>query len=278
MKNIFNQPRPAYYTYLRDMLTIDEQPNNVGIALPSSLVISPGLYKINGSTYDMLNDGLYRFFDYSTLLTTHRIVYSTNPLAILSSTMWLTTQSYADNSLTYSQMTERAKTDKLRIACGNSVLWTKTLLDAEGIPSRMVNGITTEAWNYVNDGHAMLEVFLNGKWVLFDFSFNTRFWRDGVPLNLIEIISGDYEIEHMTIDTSYDVTGMFYQGHSLASMFEPMTSPALLKDLYNRLLQTALIYDNGKFYYYKSSPYESQFTAWGYIKLGETEYMNRFYP
>lgn len=278
--NIFNNPRPAFHTYLQIMTPIEEQAVNDGAVLPSTLVIPPGRYKVNGATYDMTTEGLYRFFDYSTLLTIQRIVYSADPVAIISSVMWLTTQSYADNSLTYPQMTERAKTDKLRIACGYATLWTKALLDAIGIPSRMVNGMTTETWNYVNDGHAMLEAFLNNKWVLFDFSFNTRFKKNGIYLNLIEVIENmsNYEIEQMTIDTSYDVTGLYYQGHSLASMFEPMISTSILYDLYARLLQTPLVYDGGKFYYFKNSPYEAQFQAWGYVKLNQAEWLNRFYP
>lgn len=277
--NIFDHHHLSYRSYLQTITPIYEQAVNDGSPLPDLLIIPPGRYKVNGYTYDMTVEGLYRFFDYNTLLSINRIVYNTNPIAIISSAMWLTSQSYVDNSLPYPQMTEKAKTDKLRVACGYATLWTKLLLDGVGIPSRMVQGFASHDWHEINDGHALLEVRLGGKWVMFDFSFNSRFWKNGVPLNLLEVIENapDYEIEFMSFDTSYDVTGLFYQGHSFSTLFEPMLSTPLLYDLYTRLLQIPAIYDGGVLYFYKTSQYDNRLLAWGYQKLSETEYMGRFY-
>lgn len=65
----------------------------------------------------------------------------------------------------------------------------------------------------------------------FDLAFNARFWRDGETLNLREVAENleTVEIEYMAFDTSYDVSGLWYQGPSLSSLMEPMLSPVLLK-------------------------------------------------
>ena len=193
---------------------------------------------------------------------------------------WVFTQAYTENSLTSQQLFNRAKTDKLRISCGKAVEFMQWLMPQYGYPARYAGAITQQDWNYVNDGHAMVEIYLDGKWVLFDLAFNTRFWRDGEPLSLYEaaIDLSTVEVEYMTIDTSYDVSGLWYQGHSLGSLFEPMMSPVLLKDYYARMFDSLVIQDGSTYYYYDSGTYDAQFQTWGYAKLTQVEWLALLYP
>lgn len=149
-----------------------------------------------------------------------------------------------------------------------------------GYQARYAGAITHEEWNTVNDGHAMVEIYMDGKWVIFDLAFNTRFWHDGEPLNLREVAENleTVEIEYMAFDTSYDVSGLWYQGHSLSSLMEPMLSPILLKDFYARMMDTLIVRIGSTYYYYDAGPYDAQFQTWGYVKLTETEWISLVYP
>lgn len=279
--SIFNKAILAYHTHLTNMYPLEIQSLNDGATMPSGLFILPGRYKAYGQTYDMTAPGLYRFFNYTDLTTIQRVVYSqTNPLPVISAMQWIFTQSYTDNLLTNTQLTNVAKYDKLRISCGKAVAYMTWLMPQFGYPARYAGAITHKQWNYVNDGHAMVEIYMDGKWVLFDLAFNARFWRDGQPLSLYDVASDldTVEIEYMTFDTSYDVSGLWYQGHSLSSLMEPMTSPVLLKDFYKRHLDTLIIMDGTKYYYYDAGLYDAQFQSWGYVKLTQAEWLNRFYP
>jgi hypothetical protein len=264
-----------------NMTPLGVQAVNDGAAMPSGLFIMPGRYKAYGQTYDMTAPGLYRFFNYTDLTTIQRVVYSTSdPVPVISAMQWIFTQSYVENSLTNMQLTNIAKSDKLRISCGKAVAYMTWLMPQFGYPARYAGAITQEEWNYVNDGHAMVEIFMNGKWVLFDLAFNTRFWRDGVPLSLYEVASdlSTVDVEYMAFDTAYDVSGLWYQGHSLGSLFEPMMSPELLKQYYARMLDSLIVQNGSKYYYYNAGPYDAQFQAWGYVKLTQAEWLALFYP
>lgn len=279
-QNIFNAEIMAYHIYLNDMTPLDIQAVNDGATMPSGLFILPGRYKAYGQTYDMTAPGLYRFFNYTDLTTIQRVVYSqTDPLPVISAMQWIFTQAYTDNNLTNDQLTNIAKYDKLRISCGKAVAYMTWLMPQFGYQARYAGAITQQSWNNVNDGHAMVEIFINGKWVLFDLAFNTRFYRDGTPLNLYEI-SEDFdtvEVEYMTFDTPYDVSGLYYQNHSLGLLFEPMMSPPLLRGYYERMLDSLIVQDGSTYYYYDAGTYNAQFQAWGYVKLTKAAWLALLY-
>lgn len=278
--NIFNGSIVAYHTYLMEMIPLGIQSVNNGTTLPDALVIPPGKYNVYGQTYDMAQEGLYRFLRYSDLTTVQRIVYDSDSIALISSMQWIFTQSYIDNSKTNVQLAAIAKADKLRISCGKAVDFMAWLMPQHGYQARYAGAITQQEWNYVNDGHAMVEIYLDGKWVLFDPAFNTRFWRDGEPLSLPEVAEdlGTVDVEYMAFDTGYDVSGLWYQGHSLGSLFEPMMDSVLLKKYYERMMDSLIVQDGSTYYYYDAGAYDSQFQSWGYVKLTKAEWLSLFYP
>lgn len=278
---VFDDTILAYHTYLMDMTPLGVQAVNDGGIMPSGLFIQPGRYKAFGQTYDMTTPGLYRFFSYADLTTIQRIAYSqTDPLPVISGMQWIFTQSYVENSLTNAQLTNIAKYDKLRISCGKAVAYMTWLMPQFGYQARYAGAITQEQWNYVNDGHAMVEIYIDGEWILFDLAFNTRFWRDSEPLSLYEVASdlSTVDVEYMAFDTAYDVSGLWYQGHSLGSLFEPMMDPVLLKDYYARMLDSLIVQDGSKYYYYDAGAYDAQMQGWRYVKIPKEQWLQMMYP
>jgi hypothetical protein len=265
----------------KNITVLDVEPVNDGALFPNTLIIPPGRYKNGGNTYNMTMEGLYRIFSMSNLQTAQHIVYMSDPVVIINGVQWLTTQSYVDDGLTNDQLTAKAQYSKVRTACGYSTLWCMSLLQPLGYQVRMVNAITAETFhNTTNDGHAMMEIYLNGKWVVFDFSYDIRFWKNGIPLNLKEVnenLPDGYDIEQMTTDTSYDVTGLMLNGYSLSVLFEPLADMNLLRDYFSRVLEITLVTADGTCYYWDTRK-QTEFTAWHYILMTQSAWMNRFYP
>ena len=88
--------------------------------LPSSLVIAPGRYAFAGNTYDVREQGLYRFC-HPHKDNQQRIVYDArngNVEALLSGLAWTATHGNSDDGKSKEALTRKATTTKLFITCG----------------------------------------------------------------------------------------------------------------------------------------------------------------
>lgn len=162
------------------------------LSLSDSLIQLPGLYQYNEFVYDCSQEGLYRFIN-PGIDTSQRIVYENNIPSLLSSIAWITAHGTADESLSIENMTRRAKTSKLRLRCGYITTWAMSLLQSVGLrygyDYRVARCLTGETPNGYDDGHVMIEVKVNGSWGLWDLDNNMIFKKDGVQLNLKELIT-----------------------------------------------------------------------------------------
>jgi hypothetical protein len=97
------------------------------------------------------------------------------PNQILSNLASQQTHSWIDNSLDFDGQYARYKAGhRLNIACGYVSELGRRLLAEQGYVSRVVQVITKEPWNYLSDGHAMLEVWHEGQWTLYDVDANVE--------------------------------------------------------------------------------------------------------
>jgi hypothetical protein len=283
MTNPFNVSPLVYRMTQTETTPLVCEAINDGIApFPVPLIVPPGRYKAFGVTWDMTQPGLYRFCEpLNNTNTFQRIVNDGNLFNLVSGLQNIITQGYVDNALTVAQLTEKAKNKKISLSCSIGVIWVKSLLESLGYSARVVNGITAEAFNNYNDGHALIEVFYNGQWIVFDTSFNFYFTQSGVPLNNLQLCqaaqTGDFELVPMSKDLYYDLSGYIYQGYQNALYFEGMNDTQMAKYLYQRLMQIPCVQDGGYFYFCDTRK-ESQMIAWGYRKISEAEWMDRFYP
>lgn len=146
--------------------------------LPLSLILAPGTYEGK----DCYAEGIYRFFT-PPKRQEQRIVYAGDVFKLLESITWLHLHGFKDTALCDSAKLQAAKVRKLSIACGDIARFTKFVLASQGIESRVVQFETLEARNGYDDGHLMLEVLIDGAWVLVDVDARNVFEHESRRLS-----------------------------------------------------------------------------------------------
>lgn len=157
------------------------------LPLPSTLVVSPGRYQIHGESYDLREEGLYRFL---RLGRENRqcIVYEKDRAAFLSAICWLSTHGTRDQFLAYEQTELLAMSGKLLHVCCRNVDFSAELLQRHHIPARRVEARTLADPNGYNDGHVLIEVKINNRWAVFDLDRGKTYRHQGESLNLLDLI------------------------------------------------------------------------------------------
>lgn len=150
---------------------------------------------------------------------------------------------------------------KVRSTCTFVSDWAVTVLDRAGIEARVVSTLTLDEWDEDNNGHTMIEVRVDGRWVLFDVDRDVWFWRDGRPLSLVELVaavpSGGYEIRSLSGDP---------------------TRPENDLRLENvRLLQVPIVRDDDGLWFFSDHADRVHGYSVDYRELSEADWMARFY-
>jgi hypothetical protein len=85
------------------------------------------------------------------------------------------THSWVDNGLSFEAMEAKYHSgQRLYVTCGNVAEVGRRLLRSAGYNARVVQSITRETFDYVNDGHLLLEVLVGDRWELYDVDANAR--------------------------------------------------------------------------------------------------------
>jgi len=282
----FDNTSFVYLAYMDSISPISSMENdNEGLDLPKELVIKPGVYKFLNQTYDLTNEGLYRFFNLG-FENQQRIVYSENLDALLSSISWIYTHGNSDDTKSYEEINEKAMNSKIFGTCGKISSWIRELLSNGGYESRVVWTLTLEPWNTYDNGHTMIEVFRNdfNKWVIYDLDNNAYFTKNNIPLSYIEFVqyvqSDEYEIKYLSKDSKLDISNFKNeQGSDFSFISESIyANEETLRKWYKRVIQVMLIQqDDTSFFFDDRDPERVQ----GYTKnikyLGQEEFMKKFY-
>jgi hypothetical protein len=97
------------------------------------------------------------------------------PKQILSDLAANQTHSWIDNSLGFDKLTARYKAgERINVTCGFVSEVARRLLVEAGYTARVVQTITLEEFDSLNDGHAMVEVWADRRWRLYDVDANIR--------------------------------------------------------------------------------------------------------
>jgi hypothetical protein len=97
------------------------------------------------------------------------------PKQILSDLAANQTHSWIDNGLGFDKLTARYKAgERINVTCGFVSEVARRLLVEAGYTARVVQVITHQEFDWLNDGHAMVEVWADRRWHLYDVDANLR--------------------------------------------------------------------------------------------------------
>lgn len=164
--------------YVFDAVT-DLQPTTGGTAMPfASTFMLPGIYTLDGQSWDCTLPGLYRFKILSEAYFRNRIVWGGDLYAVLSAISWNHVHGTAHEQLGSQQaISDMGRYAIWRMRCGyigNFLAW---LLPQWGYSMKQVGVHTLGALNGYDDEHQVIEVLVSGKWLMFDVT-NGCYWKN----------------------------------------------------------------------------------------------------
>ncbi len=261
-------------TFIQDV-TFDQRVDE----LPPQLVISPGCYGFNGKTYELKEEGLYRFvFPYEQ--NQQRIVYHCNVERLLSSLAWLVAHGTADNVKSMDEKIAKALQHKLSMTCTPISRIVNIILQSLNIESRVVQGFTP----FEKNGHTANEIYFDQhqKWVFYDIDFKCYLTRLGQPLSFRELIhlapSGDYSIHSISNGAKVDISQFVYKGYDCTFLYESTQSDLALKSFYRRMMVMPLIEQQSRFYFCDDKfRHDAESYSKHYIYISKDEFVDKFY-
>ncbi|RAP27597.1 hypothetical protein DID74_00405 [Candidatus Marinamargulisbacteria bacterium SCGC AG-333-B06] len=252
--------------------------SNTSTPLSDNLFISPGFYSIKNNIYDFNKEGLYRIMSPGNGVFIHKIVFTEDLDALLSSLSWLTNHGNVDDKLTNKLLIKKLHNDKIYVTCGIISQLAVKILKEKGFKARFVMGMAKPSnWNSYDNDHSLIEVFNERyeKWVLYDLDNNFYFVNEkGLPLSLIEAISNISNGNYKLIPLSNDIKVYDMKKFNLFS--EVIVNN--IDTWYKRCMLIPLIKRSNKIYFYNKEfkkdllSYSSQF----YFK-DKDDFMDLFY-
>jgi hypothetical protein len=226
--------------------------NGPGKGLPSKLVLSPGRYTVHGKTYALSHEGLYRFFN-PTLENQQRIIYKKDSFALLSAVCWVTSHGWRDEGKSPKQLQTIALREKVVIICGSVARLAVDILMEQGILARVVQAKTLDKLNTYDNGHVLMEAWLEGKWTLVDPDVKTMFLRKGRRLSLVEFSeasqTGDYRLERLSSATGLAIGSRTKNGYDHSLLMETtLCNEMCLRRWYKHIMRVPFIRGGGKWF------------------------------
>lgn len=275
----------VYYANLTTTSVIYPTLNPSGVNLPTSLIIHSGTYTFNGKSYELNNEGLYRFIN-PLNSNLQRIVYDENgdTDVLLSSLSWIVTHGNLHDSEPMGNLSEIALSSKLYLTRGNFALWAHDILNQHSIKSRLVTSLTLDEWNEYDNGHTLLEVYKENlnKWVVYDIDNNSTFYDNFLQLTFIELVrripDDNYEIVYIANDTTLNPSGFKDEETDYNFAFIAEGYMSSIRNWYKRVLQVPMIRD-GKIYYHYDLENLDKINEYSrsYDYMDKKQFMEKFY-
>lgn len=286
LRNLIINSPIVYHANGNSVTYLKPDPGLMALPLIDEFIIPPGCYKFQNQSYELSQDGLYRFM-FPEKINEQRIVFTGNMPALMSSLAWIVAHGESDDALSHDSLIQKAKQQKLFLTCEAVCEFAFTILTGLGLRCRIIGTRTLEQWNSYDDGHYLIEVYRNdlNKWVLYDLDTDSYFTHYQKPLSFLEFMqhieTADYDIqplsadiraESVSSDQRYDFT--FINEGKLAS----------LKLWYKRVMQFTFITHEQEHFAHPSHASNKKLTrrypkgAFPAIQyLDHNAFINRFY-
>lgn len=237
------------YHFMYDSITpirsldVNESANAIVLS-DTQLLVTPGIYTVEGNSYRFDREGLYRLMrpsNYSRQI----IVCQNNLFSILSATSWIVMHGIRDNKLPFNAWYKKACLHKIVITCSRASAFAQELLKRINVRSRKVQCFTSTNKTQFFNAHVMLEVLhpTTKKWFLVDIDNNRYFTRNGEPINAHEFracLQNDqpYSWVSLSKDAWLDA-----DGYMNGLINENLLSEPVLHQWYKDVLQHVIIND-----------------------------------
>ncbi len=206
-----------------------------------SSCVTPGIYLFNGKGYDLSVSGLYRFWDGGNSAIQSRLVMAPGGIYdFLAGVSWHHTHGVEDETSNYQLMCNGGMFHKWRLRCGAIAGLMKWLLPQYGYQCRLINLLTLEAKNGIDDGHIVFEVFHDNKWKLWDITHGCYYRLNGAHLSAAEIIAaGVLNCERVMLDADENFGASLSGNFCLGSYADLMLgTPAEIDAWFARIFQS----------------------------------------
>lgn len=160
---------------------------DVKVLLPEMLIVPPGEYSIYGKSFELHEEGLYRFIN-ATVENRQCIVFQNDVRTLMSAICWLVSHGYRDNRKTFEEKKEIAQRGKLIITCGDCSAFAVQIFRGLKIPARVVNVASLLPRNGYNEGHVLTEIFHEGRWIVFDPDEGAIYYSGEKHLNIMDLV------------------------------------------------------------------------------------------
>jgi len=264
---------------LEDLIPLEVQ----GKGTPDTLVMSPGIYAINGPSYDCREEGLYRFYTVGSA-SEQRLVFTEKIDNLMESISWLVCHGFKDDAVDFSTALQRVKNRRLQMTCGSIANFTIALLSMLGVQSRFVLLLTLHPWNSYNNGHSIIEVLDGGRWVAWDIDFRNRFETDGKRLNALElkdaVVDGGYELVKFSLSPLLALGNLSSNTYNYEFHYERnFLFEEKLRWQYKKCAQVILIRKKGTFYFTCEPAMKARVETYdnNFVFMEEEEFVNAFY-
>ena len=148
----------------------------------------PGFVAVEGSVFDLREEGVYRFYRLPRL-SEQRIVWHGDLDSLLSMLGYLWFYGPVDDQMESAAAVAAVRRRVVVSTCTPLAHLAVTILAAGNVAARPVALITLDPWGGQDDGHTLVEVWSVGSgWFLYDPSFNLCFVQDNQRLSLVDAV------------------------------------------------------------------------------------------
>ena len=241
----------VYHACLENIKEVLASKSEKSQSLPNSLIIKKGNYQFENESYELRDEGLYRFI-FPTKSNQQRIVFEENIEALLSSICWIFTHGNSDDNKSYVEIQQKALHSKIFATCGPLVSWTSSFLEKLDVKFRIVSTLTVDTWNSYDNGHILIEIFSKdlNKWIVYDLDNSCYFVNNQTALSLLEFVEkvklDEYEIKRLSNKISTDISNFKDKksGYDYAFLIESrLSNQKQLRKWYKHVIQVPLILD-----------------------------------
>ena len=252
------------------------------IDMDNSLILPPRIYKWGGKLYNLTNEGCYYLVDFKKEISRYVIIYKKDVLSLMSSISWLVTHGNKDEFKSFSEKIKKLKTKKLSLTCGPVSTFASKLLNKYHIENRIINFLTIDQWNTYDNGHVLIEVKINHRYVLFDLDNNLYFGLRGKKLKAKDFLDKiDFNLlkfRKLSKDSYVDTNGFYYNKINYIGFADYINNH--IRKWYQRVMQVPIIIKNGIYYVgLNNKKYKDNILKYipNAIILNKDEFFKKFY-